>query len=57
MSREFLWKLETEANIRKDIAANPMWKSVYRRLAEVVNELDAYIARATVKTRMTLKPI
>lgn len=46
-NREYLWILKTKANEQKEIVANPMWKSVYRRLAEVVCELDAYIARST----------
>jgi len=47
-NREYLWILEAKAKENEEIVANPMWKSVYRRLAETVCELDAYIARSTI---------
>jgi len=47
-SREFLNKLESEAWKKSQIkGTNQMWASVYRRLAEVACELDAYLARSS----------
>lgn len=49
-SREFLNKLEKEAWTKSQVGGtNQMWASVYRRLAEVVCELDAYLGRSTIK--------
>ena len=47
-SREYLNALETEALQRSQCkGTNLMWASVYKRLAEVACELDAYIARSS----------
>ena len=46
--REFLHALDNEAwKMSKIKGTNQMWASVYRRLAEIANELDAYIARSS----------
>jgi len=49
-SRKFLNALEYEAWKHSEIKGiNEFWASVYKRLAEVSCELDAYIARSTVE--------
>jgi hypothetical protein len=47
-SREFLHNLENEAWKRSQLkGTNQMWASVYRRLAEVACELDAFLTRSS----------
>lgn len=51
-SREFLQALEQEAWEKSQIeGTNQQWASVYRRLAEVACELDAYLGRSTIEAK------
>ena len=46
-SRKYLQELEKEARKKSQVkGTNELWASVYRRLAEVASELDAYWARS-----------
>lgn len=53
-NRDFLYEIEQEALFRANQnQISELWASVYRRLAEVVCELDGYIARSE---KNTLRP-
>ena len=50
LNREFLQKLREEAESHADKEGIlDDWKRVYLRLADSASELDAYIARSTLK--------
>jgi len=49
-TRKFLQELEKEAwKLSQIEGTNELWASVYRRLAEVASELDAFHARSEEK--------